>query len=197
MMDLGLKSLKDMNFFSKKEKKQDKTKILLQIIDRIEKENPEKKDQLQDLRIDIEENIPLTSEKKIYLKNEIDCFKNSKKNLNQEIKKQDLKIDCEIPEFENVATTCTASLSTLEQMIKKIEVNSDLLYQETNVTHEEEKLEQIQEKNNLLQDNLRTIISNLNITYSEILNQLSKAKSVQTKMAILNNELDLKRDSLK
>ncbi len=49
----------------------------------------------------------------------------------------------------------------------------------------------------MLQDNLRTILSNLNITYTEILNQLSKAKSIQTKMAILNNELDLKRDCLK
>ncbi|MFQ5476955.1 MAG: hypothetical protein ACE5DT_08000 [Nitrosopumilus sp.] len=82
-------------------------------------------------------------------------------------------------------------------MIKKIEENSTLLYQETDETNEENKLVQIKEKNDMLQDNLRTIMSNLNITYTEILNQLSKAKSVQTKMAILNNELDLKRDCLK
>lgn len=197
MIDLGLKSLKDIDFFSKKEKKQGKTRILLQIIDRIEKENPEKKDYLQDIKIDIAESIPLTNEKKIYLKKEIDFFKNSRKNPDQEIKKQDIKIKCNIPEFENAITTCTASLSTLEQMIKKIEENSTLLYQETDETNEENKLVQIKEKNDMLQDNLRTIMSNLNITYTEILNQLSKAKSVQTKMAILNNELDLKRDCLK
>ncbi|AFS82976.1 hypothetical protein [Candidatus Nitrosopumilus sediminis] len=145
MIDLGLKSLKRVDFFSKKEKKQNKTKILLQIIDRIERENPEKKDQLQDLKIDIAENIPLTDEKKIYLKKEIDCFKHSK-NSNQKIKAPDLKIDCGIPEFENAITGCITSLSTLEQIIKKIEINSDLLYQETNITNETEKLEQIKEK---------------------------------------------------
>jgi hypothetical protein len=49
----------------------------------------------------------------------------------------------------------------------------------------------------MLQNNLRKIISNLNITHTEILNQLNKARSIQIKMVLLDNELDLKEDCLK
>jgi len=197
MIKIGAKSLKGLEFFSKKERKRDKTQVLIQIIDKIEKENPEKEEQLQDIKIDIMEKIPLTDEKKVYLKKKIDFFKNSRKNINQEIKKQDFKLEFEIPEFENAVNACTASLDTLEQFIKKIEEHSNLLYQETKTANEENKLDQIKEKNNLLQNNLRRVISNLHITYTEILNQIGKAKSVQIKMTILDNELDLKKDCLK
>ena len=75
---MALKNL----FFSKKDTKQDKTKMLIQIIDRIEKEQSffekeskqikilrkAEKEELQDIKIDIIENIPLTNEKKIFLK---------------------------------------------------------------------------------------------------------------------------------
>lgn len=71
----------------------------------------------------------------------------------------------------------------LEQFVKKIEENSDLLYQEIKTANEENKLEQIKEKNNILQNNLRRVISNLHITYSEILNQINIAKSVQTNLS--------------
>jgi len=197
MISLGIKSLKSLEFFSKKEKKLDKTQVLIQIIEKIEEENPEKVEQLQDIKIDIIENIPLTNKKKEYLKKEIDCFRIAKKNPKQEIKKQFFKIECNIPEFENIVNECSTLFDTLEQMIKEIEKKSDFLYQETKTINELNKLEQIKEKNDTLQNSLRKIISNLNITYEEIKNQLNKAKSVQIKMGILDNELDLKKDCLK
>ncbi len=197
MINIGSKSLKGLEFFSKKEKKQDKTQVLIQIINKIEKENPEKGEQLQDIKMDIVENVPLTNEKKIYLKKEIDCYKIAKKNPKQEIKKQDFKIECDVPEFENTIRECSTLFDTLEQMIKEIGKKSDLLYQETKIANEKNKLEQIKEKNNMLQNNLRKIISNLNITHTEILNQLNKARSIQIKMVLLDNELDLKEDCLK
>lgn len=186
-----MKSLKNL-FFSKKDKKQDKTKMLIQILDRIEKEDPEKGEPLQDLKIDIIENIPLTDKKKAYLKKEIDLFKNGKTNLKQELKKEDLKMKFVIPEFEKTVIACTTSLDTLGQIVKKIEENTDLHYHEIKTANEKKQLEQIKEKNHELQNNLRKIISNLNLTHTEILNHINMAKSVQTKMAILENELDLK-----
>lgn len=192
MIKMGAELLKGLDFFSKKEKKQDKTQILVHILDEIEKDNPEKEEQIQDLKIDIMENIPLTNEKKIYLKKEIDLFKKSKENPKQEIKKQDLKIIYDDPEFENIINSCTASLNALKQVINKIEDNVDSLYNEMGETNSESDILQIKDRNDMCRDNLRRIVSNLNITHTEIINQISKAKSVQTKMAILDNELDLK-----
>ncbi|WP_179371161.1 hypothetical protein [Nitrosopumilus ureiphilus] len=196
MINLGIKLSKGLEFFSKKEKKQDKTQILIQILDRIEKDNPDNEEQLQDIKIDLAENIPLTNEKKIYLKKVVDSFKIAKKNPKQEMEKQVFKTIYKIPEFENSINSCATLIDTLKQIIKKIEENVDSLYQEIDAADGENKIWQLKERNDMFRNNLRQIISNLNITNTEVLNQISKAKSVQTKMAILDNELDLKNNCL-
>ncbi len=194
MIKLRTKLSKGLEFFSKKEKKMDRTQILIQILERIIKDNPEKEDKIQDIMIDITENIPLTNVKKIFLKQEIDSFKISKKNLKQEANNKDLKIIHDIPEFINIIKSCSTSMDSLKQIIQKIEDGVDLIYQEIDVVDSENKIWQLKGRNDLFRDNLRRLISNLNITHTEVLNQISKAKSVQTKMTILDNELDLKNN---
>ena len=185
-----------MELFSKKEKKQDKIETMLHILDKIEKDNPEKREQLQDIRIDLIEKIPLTNDKKIFLKDSIDMLKKSKKPSIQKQLSEANVIDFNISNPDKSIILCKESLESIHLIIKEINECSNTLYAESNLS-DEFKINRIKECNNMLQNNLRNIISNLHITHSNIIKQINEAKSLQTKMSILDNELELKRSCLK
>lgn len=185
-----------MELFSKKEKKQNKIETMLHILDKIEKEIPEKREKLEDIRIDLIERIPLTHDKKIFLKDSIDMLKKSKKQSVSKQLSETSVIDFNISNPDKNILLCKESLESIHLVIKEINECSNTLYKESDFS-DEFKINHIKECNNTLQNNLRNIISNLHMTHSNILKQINEAKSLQTKISILDNELELKRSCLK
>ena len=196
MIGITLGSLKKTGLFSKKEKKQNKIETMLHILDKIEKESPEKRERLQDIRIDLIERIPLTNDKKIFLKDSIDMLKKSKiPSIQKKLSETD-PVDFNISNPDKSLLLCKESLESIHLIIKEINAFSNTLYKESDLS-DEFKINHIKECNNTLQNSLRNIISNLHMTHSNIIKQINEAKSLQTKMSILDNELELKRSCLK
>ena len=70
-----------MNFFSKdKDPITDKILILIKVIEKIEKSNIGDFDILEDIKLELQEGIPLSKEKKKYLENAINHLKQIKKS---------------------------------------------------------------------------------------------------------------------
>ena len=68
-----------MNFFSKeKDPITDKRLILIKVIEKIEKSNIGDFDILEDIKLELQEGIPLSKEKKKYLQNSINHLKQIK-----------------------------------------------------------------------------------------------------------------------
>ena len=69
-----------MNFFSKKKDPiTDKRLILIKVIEKIEKSNIGDFDILEDIKLELQEGIPISKEKKKYLENAINHLKQIKK----------------------------------------------------------------------------------------------------------------------